>query len=414
MPVLPQTTIITTSGSPNATVGNKTGLMTCQGIYSANTLSTGTGTTISTCGGVATCGTACTSTSIVLSANATAGDGATPTAMNVSAQPLTSTFLDGTNGAEFDGVNGSILSSFPSSIAIGDINGDGINDIVTSTGSAGGIKGGTYVIFGRTSGWPTTPQQLTVPGYIDGINGFRISRDYQVMAGSVAVGDVNGDGIADFIVGSQQCNGFAGCAILIFGHANPWPADTTPSALWLNGINGVEFDGVNAWDLAGGSSLAIGDISGDGVKDIMLGASGFPGGTNVGAVYVFFGKRNNWPTSPFNLGGHSPGGWRGPSDSEAGSLLRKRHGPTWITPSGQQQWFGKAVSRISVLSRCPAGNGGEDLSQPRAFEESRRGCSMSARERFDGDHFFLDASRSSNWATNAGSVMPNARQITRS
>ena len=41
MPVLPQTTIITTSGSPNATVGNKTGLMTCQGIYSANTLSTG-------------------------------------------------------------------------------------------------------------------------------------------------------------------------------------------------------------------------------------------------------------------------------------------------------------------------------------------------------------------------------------
>ena len=295
-PLLPTKTIDTTNGSNSITVHpDATGLIVGQRLRSANIpavsqIATIVGTTVTL---VQSDG--------VTASNATAT--ASGTSMNVASVILNSTFLNGTNGSEFDGINASTLYRFPSSIAIGDVNGDGINDIVTSTDEQG-----TYVIFGHTAlqrPWPSSSQPMTVGAgqFIDGTNGFRISKDYQLMAESVTVGDVNGDGIADILIGSTEANGYAGCAMLIFGYANPWPASILPSAAWLNGVNGVEFDGATAWDKAGGTSLAIGDINGDGISDLMIGAGNasysFP---TSGSVYVYFGRKKGWPTSPYNLG----------------------------------------------------------------------------------------------------------------
>ena len=72
---------------------------------------------------------------------------------------------------------------------------------------------------------------------------------------------------------------------------------------WLNGYNGSDFTStvpVNA---------AAGDINGDGIPDLIFGASTMTvnGNANAGEVYVVFGHKNSinnpWPTSAFNLNG---------------------------------------------------------------------------------------------------------------
>lgn len=97
-----------------------------------------------------------------------------------------------------------------------------------------------------------------------------------------------------------QCGGsFAACS----------PASNTLSLPYLNGANGVEFDGVAA-NAYTGYSVAAGDINGDGITDLIIGAPGSPPTifpSHIAKVYVYFGHKTTtldpWPTSAFNLGG---------------------------------------------------------------------------------------------------------------
>ena len=56
----------------------------------------------------------------------------------------------------------------------------------------------------------------------------------------------------------------------------------------LNGANGFELDGVAASDRSGFSVATAGDVNGDGIQDIIIGAYGAsPGGlTNAGSCYA--------------------------------------------------------------------------------------------------------------------------------
>jgi uncharacterized protein (TIGR03437 family) len=108
---------------------------------------------------------------------------------------------------------------------------------------------------------------------------------------SVAVGDVNGDGLADLVIGAPSAmattNGpAAGSVHIFFGRATlggtvdlaSQPAD-------------VNISGETAGDLFG-SSLAIGDLNGDGQPDLIIGAPGAdptPDTPDGGKVYVVFG-----------------------------------------------------------------------------------------------------------------------------
>ena len=116
---------------------------------------------------------------------------------------------------------------------------------------------------------------------------------YDRLGGSVsAAGDVNGDGFGDFILGAAA-NGEggynAGAAYVIFGKADGvGPLDLAG----LDPADGFKILGDAAYDRAGLSVSAAGDVDGDGFDDMIVGAPGHdPGAANAGAAYLIFGKQ---------------------------------------------------------------------------------------------------------------------------
>lgn len=109
--------------------------------------------------------------------------------------------------------------------------------------------------------------------------------------GSVSgAGDVNGDGLADVILGASGTNGGRGVAYVIFGKSDP-----APVPLATLGAAGFRILGATAGDMAGSSVSSAGDINGDGLADLMVGAPlADPSGRgNAGSSYVVFGKADH-------------------------------------------------------------------------------------------------------------------------
>nr|MBA3756108.1 FG-GAP repeat protein [Nitrosomonas sp.] len=186
--------------------------------------------------------------------------------------------LDGNNGFRLDGASAGRGSGFLVSNA-GDVNGDGFDDV---------IVGGSYVVFGKASGFDATLDLSS----LDGSNGFRLDG-----AGLVSdAGDVNGDGFDDVILGASFAdpNGtYSGSSYVVFGKASGFSATINLSDLDSNA--GVRLDGVAAFDYSGASVSGAGDVNGDGFDDLIIGAPGsvwhsYLNDINgAGASYIVFG-----------------------------------------------------------------------------------------------------------------------------
>ncbi len=250
--------------------------------------------------------------------------------------------LNGANGFTIYGEKLTRETGFSVNNA-GDVNGDGINDLII--GAKGNydpwygtkkeykiIKGAAYVVFGKSSGFAPNIDL----GLLNGSNGFAVRNDnpstnfpwtgYDVSS----AGDINGDGIDDLMVSDPYRHSSYGVEIghtyFIFGRNSGFPAEFNLST--LNGNNGFTLIGISNYESSGTSIASIGDINGDGYGDIAVITSG--SGAINGKCYVIYGKSGGFPkvlrtnelngTNGFTIEGNAPVGKIGRSVAGLGDV----------------------------------------------------------------------------------------------
>jgi hypothetical protein len=176
------------------------------------------------------------------------------------------------------------------SAASGDVNGDGIDDIMLVAQRADGIgdtrdqAGEAYIIFGSkdlagTIDIAHQEQDVT-------ISGADLS---DLLSFCVGGTDLNGDKVGDLLLGTSFANGLnnagrlTGEAYIIYG------SPALPAMIDLGGQQAVTIFGAEPDDRLG-SSLSTGDLNGDGVREIIVVATYADGPDNArpnaGEVYV--------------------------------------------------------------------------------------------------------------------------------
>jgi hypothetical protein len=207
------------------------------------------------------------------------------------------TYLNATQGVIIEGAAAYDSSGISVSSA-GDMNGDGLSDVIVGayqSSPQGRIgAGSSYVIYGKKGGYPApldlarlnTTQGFMIQGTAAGDNsGYSVS----------SVGDFNGDGINDVIVGAPyakpQGRWVAGSSYVIYGKKGGYPAPLDLAR--LNATQGIIIEGAAANDQSGDAVSSVGDFNGDGLSDVIVGASGTsPKGREfAGSSYVIYGSK---------------------------------------------------------------------------------------------------------------------------
>ena len=167
--------------------------------------------------------------------------------------------LDGSDGFVINGVDSGDQSGFSVSGA-GDVNGDGVSDLLVGApaGDPNGNRGAgeSYVVFGGAVVGTGGSVELSD---LDGSDGFVLNgADISDRSGaSVSIGgDVNGDGVADLIIGAEYAdpngNNLAGESYVIFGGVGVG-TDGSVELSDLDGSDGFVLNGADIGDRSGAS-----------------------------------------------------------------------------------------------------------------------------------------------------------------
>lgn len=190
-----------------------------------------------------------------------------------------SAIITGNGSSDFFGVG----------IAVGDIDGDGYDDVaVGATGdtSAGAANSGAvYLLYGSVSGIDSgaVADNSAVAKFTNGIGFFTGS--------SVSIGNIDGDEYDDLLIGSRNDAATGGSVSIVYGQEVDYNGLSNSIASlpkFTGESNGNSF----------GATSAVGDINNDGFDDVVIGAQfNNDGATAAGATYVFYGQETDYTGS---------------------------------------------------------------------------------------------------------------------
>jgi hypothetical protein len=165
-------------------------------------------------------------------------------------------------------------------VAVGDVNGDGLDDaVVAAPVMDGGPPGAIYVLYQRPGSLSRGTVDLAVERPDLTING---AHGEDILGHGLACGDVNGDGFDDIVFSSSSY----GSIYVVYGKR-------FPSRHVINLASTPANITILKNDPGYGAALACGDLNHDGVDDILIGSAddASPAGTGCGGVEVVYGSK---------------------------------------------------------------------------------------------------------------------------
>jgi hypothetical protein len=195
------------------------------------------------------------------------GSNSLPTTINVASPGFGGVTFSGAGHYDYSGL---------SLTGAGDVNGDGLDDILIGSpldnGAASANTAGTgYVIFGSTS----LPSAVNLGSL--GSLGIKIQgKDENDRAGvsTGKAGDFNGDGYDDLLIGAWFAEGTSnaksrsGETYIVFGG----PSLSSSIDLGSIGTAGITILGADIEDQSGAEVVGVGDVNADGFDDVLISA----------------------------------------------------------------------------------------------------------------------------------------------
>ncbi|TGM23474.1 hypothetical protein EHQ73_06755 [Leptospira meyeri] len=172
-----------------------------------------------------------------------------------------------------------VNDNFGTSAYAGDVNGDGFIDLVVSAATYSTVIGRMYIFISNQGSLPATPQQILIaplesaPGCATGLGcqfGTSFVMDY-----------FNSDRCIDLAVGGPQFNTRQGIVFVYHSTCDPINPYPNPPVATLVGPPTTSCNGNFCYF---GGTLASGDTNGDGLPDLLIGATGASAG--IGDVYL--------------------------------------------------------------------------------------------------------------------------------
>lgn len=197
--------------------------------------------------------------------------------------------------------------------ALGDVDNDGVPDLAASVPKAndgGAFRGGLWVLLLNSNGTVKANQKIS--STTGGFSG-TLDNDDQFGTGISGVGDLDGDGVPDLVAGAIRDDDDGvdrGALWVLFLNAN----GTVKSHQKISPTTGG-FTGTLITDDYFGTAIAkLGDLDGDGVPELAVGAEDDDGGVDRGAVWIVFLNSNGSAKNQTKISSTS-GGFTGALDN---------------------------------------------------------------------------------------------------